>query len=235
MTRVITMGERHLDAVNVRQLQKHMLPTARYLDMDNPQDILRRGFAEEVEEVAAAIANGESDERISSEIGDVLWYAGEFARGMPDEFNDIQLELPLDIMHNMAGPSTGIEDVARRLLGKEDVPDIDLLRVAAIRLLDSMQPENDALWVSPQGRLNPGTALSQLLFIVGNLATNRGLLLSDSVKQTIQKLADRTRETGVIERTKRGDESDDDNHVTRMKRNLAREAFTGTDPESQAS
>jgi hypothetical protein len=223
-----------IEVLSLRRLQDHTLPTARYLDKSDPHEILRRGFIEEVHELCVEL-EGDDTSKISGEMGDLLWYAAEFTRHMPDELYGEEGDIPLDVLHNMAGPSTDIEIVARERTGAEDVSQGDILTVAAFRLLDSMQPTDDTLWITPPGRVNSAVALNQMLFILGNIAQERGITLSSSAYQTLEKLRTRTRNTNVLERANNDPEAQD-NYVQLLQARMAQRAIQGAiTPDAQAS
>lgn len=220
--------------LSLRRLQDHTLSTARYLDKHDPHEILRRGFIEEVHELCVEL-EGDDVSKISGETGDLLWYAAEFSRHMPEDLYGIESSISLDVLHNMAGPSTDLEDVVRLRIGAEDISQSDILTIAAFRVIDSMQPSDDTLWLPPRGRINSGLALNQFLFVLGNIAQERGVTLSGSAYQTLAKLRTRTRNTNVLERVD-NPESEDDNYAELLQLRMAKRAMQATmTPDTQAS
>lgn len=213
------MGE---SGLSLRRLRDHTLLTARYLDKPDPHEILRRGFIEEVHEVCVAIDEGDITQ-ISGEMGDLLWYSAEFTRHLPEDMYGGEGDFPLDVLHNMVGPSTDIEAVAKLRTGLEEVSQTDILTIAAFRVIDSMQPSDDSLWLSPRGRVNSAVAINQFLFVLGNVADEMGITLSGAAAQTLEKLRTRTRNTNVLERAKNPEARDDFTQL--LQQRMARQAI----------
>ncbi len=185
---------------------------AQYEDYPDPELLLRKGLLEESFEFLES-ATFYSDNHLADtvavegELGDVLWYISEIAR-----FKNIEPTPP-----DSAGTPVLLEDYAidptaldgltpifdpdgNPIKPDEDDKLFESLAIATLRVVDVLNPKTDGLWVGiGVERPDLSKTLSDLLVHVGIIANKTGLLLTNCIENTLNKLANRARIPHVVD------------------------------------
>lgn len=214
-------GYPELNLVTIHALT---MQTAGYEYTPDPQTILRKGLIEEVAEYAWEIAQeGEPNQnQIEGEIGDVLWYVSEISRSHNIAIEGLSVGQSLDTFQAKAGITDviPIEGADGSHIDIEDQPHI-ALAVAALRVVDVMNPKNDDLWLPGLHRTSLNKALSDLLVISGFISSKHSVTFSQAIKHTVAKLQSRERKPHVI------DEAQASELMTSMRQRLNIHPFVG--------
>lgn len=195
-------------AYTLAELHARTAATAQYTDAYDQDGILRSGLVEEVfeyvQEIEVDVMPDGIHRRIDrynleGEIGDILWYVSEISRSRNLDPFSILGEKTLDAFqaedHAITKPVVDADEVTLELA---DYPE-GVLTVAALRVVDVMNPKHDKLWLPDGRRLDLGTALKDLVIAAGFIATQYDVRLSAAAEHTLIKLRDRQRKPHVID------------------------------------
>jgi NTP pyrophosphatase (non-canonical NTP hydrolase) len=185
------------------QLQELMAGFAAYEQFDNPQAVLRRGLIEETHEYVQEIAQDEvpDKEKLTGELGDILWYSSEIARnksislgGVAGVPNLAEFQQRVDT-HAEISPIT---DAQGQILNPLTRPQ-EAISVLTLRLVDVLNPKTNELWLGYEHRLPIDQVLKDLLSCLALIANQNKIQLADAVAKTMGKLQTRARNPHVID------------------------------------
>ncbi len=176
-----------------------------YEEKDDPLGILRRGLIEEAVECVQELAHdGPIDkDRLSGELGDILWYVSETLRHLGFAINDPKEDeqLTLDSFQQ------GIEVSERALPIWNDTGQVisprtqpqEALAVSTLRLMRHMDPGIVDVWLEWAGRPAIVQAAREVLACVGIIASDNDIRLADAAHDMVQRLRTRQRRCHLIE------------------------------------
>jgi hypothetical protein len=200
--REVFVADHALDLAQVHSLTAQV---ANYGSLQHPEPILRKGLIEETGECIAELrADVPSRYDLEGELGDVLWYVSEISRYRGIAPTAVLGRQSLDAFQiSEPAVATPIFDWAGRKLDSQAHPDATLA-LTALRVVDTMRPESNRLWLGLEAKIDLPDALKDLVSAAGWVATTNGLTLSAAVNHTITKLTHRTRRPHVIEESTTG-------------------------------
>jgi NTP pyrophosphatase (non-canonical NTP hydrolase) len=174
--------------------------TARYATTVDPESVLRKGLVEETDEfLAEAKKPKPSKPDMLSELGDVMWYVSEISRYKSISPEAIVGNRSLDeFQAAKTHITTPIFDQRKRRLSTATEPHTTLA-IAALRVVDIMNPKNQGLWFGLDTSPELPVGLQDLTIAVGSIATQHELTLSAAIQHTMQKLRTRVRKPHVIQ------------------------------------
>jgi NTP pyrophosphatase (non-canonical NTP hydrolase) len=187
-------------------LQNLTEPTAHYLEKPDPQAVLRRSLVNEAEELVFELDNSDSEarkERITGEVGDVLWHCVEIPRVFGFQGLDLAGGASLNLYQKYLAP--GIEpkigyDIPA--LGKpEQFTTRDKLVISVLRCVDIMNPKDTGLWpqMEAKGLQSIADGVSEMLRNLAIISSEEGVSMSNAAEHMVKKLATRTRKPHVLD------------------------------------
>lgn len=202
MTEIGSGAEAHL--LTLQELQQLTATTARYGQAYDPEAVLRSGLVEEVAEFTWEFGTDAPIDKgsLEGELGDILWYVSEISRYRRVEPGAITNGHNLDDFQQCDAPYLikPIVDYEGNQITFDTHPQ-GVLAVTALRVVDTLNPKHDDLWIPDCLRLSPDAALHDLLAVAGVIAGRQGISLSAAAMRNVAKLQSRPRNPHVIDKT----------------------------------
>lgn len=177
--------------------------SAKYMDAPDPELILRSGLVEEAVEIFDT--DPADRDEFQKEIGDLLWYLAQIAKIKNLSLTDVA---------NVNGANyTTFSDFQKAHVGLSTLPSFqsidaieqtaiknpqDLLGIAVIRILDTLNPQSDELWQDEE-RPSLLRVLNDGLSVTAMVCNANDIELDIAAQRTLDKNKNRQRQPHVID------------------------------------
>lgn len=178
--------------------------SAKYNDALDPELILRSGLIEETVEIFDT--DPADRDEFQKEIGDLVWYLSQIAKlhniSLEDVANARGTNYTTFSDFQKAQTTTPMLASLRTTIGASEESAMenpqDMLGVAVIRIIDTLNPQSDAIWQDGQ-RPELVDVLNDALSITAKICNDNTLQLDEAAQRTLDKNKNRHREPHVID------------------------------------